>query len=209
MYDFDLTDDPPTSQDLATAMADLKQRRSKLMIRSCLSDGAHLLILLLLYFGEFLSGRSILVLVALSLVVAIVLATSTRESLLFSDLIAIAITIFATSAATILLLAIGMSQPWGASILAGLIAGSIVTSGTILGRALKAIMFTIEQMKPIPVDDPAFEELNILCQRYPELRHYREQASRNLRPHLTYGEIFAMREWHQHHLMRNPSHNQP
>lgn len=200
MYHFDLAQEPPTSNDLTTAMVDLKQRRSKLMIRSCISDGIHLVLLLLLYFGGFLSGRSVMVLIALSLVVAIVLATSTRESLFFSDLIAIAITIVSTAAATILLLAIGMAQPWGASIFAGLVAGTIVTSGTVLGRALKKIMFDIEQLKPIPADDPIYEELNLFCQRHPELRHYREQASRNLRPHLTYGELFAMREWHQQRM---------
>ncbi len=209
MYHFDLTHEPPTSKDLAAAMVDLKQQRNRLMIRSCISDGIHIVLLLLLYFGDFLSGRSILVLISLSLVVAIVLATSTRESLLFSDLVAIAITIFGTAAATILLLAIGMAQPWGASIFAGVIAGTIVTSGTILGRALKKIMFAIEQLKLIPVDDQALEELNIFCQRYPELRYYREQATRNLRPHLTYGELFAMREWHQQHLKRNSSQNPP
>ena len=169
------------------------------MIRSCISDGIHILLLLLLYFGNFLSGPAILVLIALSLVIAIILATSTRELLFFSDLIAIAITIITTAAAATLLLAISMNQPWGASIVAGLLAGTIVTSGTILGRALKKIMFAIEQLKSIPDDDPVIDEVNIFCQRYPDLRHYREQASRNLRPHLTYGELFAMRDWHQQH----------
>jgi hypothetical protein len=199
MYSFDLTLDPPTSKELDSAMSVLKQQRSKLMIRSCISDGIHILLLLLLYFGNFLSGPAILVLIALSLVIAIILATSTRELLFFSDLIAIAITIITTAAAATLLLAISMNQPWGASIVAGLLAGTIVTSGTILGRALKKIMFAIEQLKSIPDDDPVIDEVNIFCQRYPDLRHYREQASRNLRPHLTYGELFAMRDWHQQH----------
>lgn len=208
MYHFDLTDEPPTSKEVAAAMADLKQQRRQLMIRSCICDATHLLALLLLYFGGFLSGRAILVLVALSLAVTIVLATATRESLLFSDLVAITISISATSVATVLLLAIAMSQPWGGSIFAGALAGSIVTSGTILGRALKNVMLSIEKLNPISVDDPLFEELNSLCQRYPELRNYREEASQNLRPHLTYGEIFAMREWHQQQLKLKASRNQ-
>jgi hypothetical protein len=199
MYFFDLTLDPPTSTELGSSLTVLKQERRKLMVRSCISDGIHILLLLLFYFGNFLSGPAIMVLIALSLVIAIVLATSTRESLLFSDLIAIAISIVTTAAAATLLLAISMNQPWGASIIAGLLAGSIVTSGTILGRALKKIMFSIEQLRQIPDDDPVIDELNIFCQRYPELRHYREQAARNLRPHLTYGELFAMRDWHQQH----------
>lgn len=199
IFSFDLTRDPPTHQELDIAAAALKQQRSKLMIRFCVSDGSHLILLLLLYFGNFISGPASLVLVALSLVVAIVLATSTRELLLFSDLVAIAITIAATAISTALVLVIVMHQPWVASIFAGLLAGSIVTFGTILGRALKKIMFAIEQLKTIPADDPAREEVSIFCQRYPALRHYREQASRNLRPHLTYGELFAMRDWHQVH----------
>jgi len=197
MYSFDLTLEPPTSKELDSALGELKKQRSKLMVRSCISDGIHILLLLLLYFGNFLSGPAILVLISLSLVIAIVLATSTRESLLFSDLIAIAMTIVTTATTAALLLAISMKQPLSASIIAGLLAGSIVTSGTILGRALKKIMFAIEQLKSIPDDDPVMEELNIFCQRYPALRHYREQASCNLRPHLTYGELFAMRDWHQ------------
>ncbi len=199
MYSFDLTLDPPTSKELDSVLVELKKQRSTLMIRSCISDGIHLVLLLLLYFSNVLSGSAIMVLIALSLVVAIVLATSTREALLFSDLIAIAVTIVTTAFSAALVLAIAMHQPWGASWVAGVLAGTIVTSGTILGRALKKIMFAIEQLKPIPVDDPVCEELSIFCQRYPDLRHYREQASRNLRPHLTYGELFAMRDWHQQH----------
>lgn len=197
MYSFDLTLDPPTSKELGYVMSELKQHRRRLMVRSCVSDGIHILLLLLLYFGNFLSGPAILVLIALNLVIAIILATSTRESLCFSDLVAIAVTIITTAAATTLLLAISMDQSWGASIIAGLLAATIVTSGTILGRELKKIMFAIEQLKSIPDDDPVIDEVKIFCQRYPELHHYREQASRNLRPHLTYGELFAMRDWHQ------------
>ncbi|GEM_PF-1003501 len=199
MYSFDLTLEPPTSRELNSVLNDLKKQRSKLMVRSCVSDGIHILLLLLLYFGHFLSGPAILVLVVLSLIIAIVLATSTRESLLFSDLIAIAITIVTTATAVTLLLAISMNQPFGASIFAGLLAASIVTSGTILGRALKKIMFALEQLKSIPDDDPVIDELKIFCQRYQALNDYREQALRNLRPHLTYGELFAMRDWHQQH----------
>lgn len=209
MDHFDLTHEPPSSKEVAAAMSDLKQQRRQLMIRSGSFDAVHLLVLLLLYFGGFLSGRAILVLVALSLVVTIVLATATRDSLLFSDLVAITISISATSVATVLLLAIAMSQPWGGSIFAGVLAGSIVTSGTILGRALKRVMLNIEQLKPISLDDPLFEELNWLCQRYPELRDYREEASHNLRPYLSYGEFFAMREWHQQQLKFKSSDNQP
>lgn len=203
MHHFDLTHEPPTSQELVAALTNLKNRRGKLMIRSCISDGIHLLLLLLLYFGNILSGRSVLVLIALSVVVAIVLATATRDSLLFSDLIAIAVSIIAVVAASTLLLTISMSQSWGAGIVAGVIAGTIVTSGTILGRALKKVMFAIEQLNPIPTDDPILAEVSALCQRYPELRNYREQAKQNLRPHLTYGELFAMREWHLRHINRH------
>jgi len=200
MHRFDLTLDPPTSQELDSALAELKKQRSKLMIRSCISDGIHIVLLLLLYFGNFLSGPALLVLISLSLVIAIILATATRESLFFSDLIAIAVTIVTTATAATLILAITMNQPWGAAIVAGLLAGTIVTAGTVLGRALKKIIFAIEQLKLIPADDPLLEELGIFCQRYPVVRHYREQASRNLRPHLTYGELFAMRDWHQRHM---------
>lgn len=207
MYHFDLRTEPPTTQELTSILAELKELRRKLVVRSCISDGVHALILLLLYIGDFLSGRSILVLVALSLVVAILLATATRDRLIFSDLLAIAATTVTTATAIVLILGVGMSQPWPASFVAGLIAGSVVISGTVLGRSLKSVIFAIEQIKPVAVDDPAYQELGLLCQRYPELRHYREQAAGNLRPQLTYGELAAMHEWHQNHRERNISNN--
>lgn len=197
MYRFDLNEGPPTAQELAAALAEHKRHRRRLMKFACISDVAHLLILLVFYFGDFLSGGAVLVLFALSLVVALVLATASRDRLQFTDLVAIAATIGGTAGATTLLLGAGMDQPWPASIAAGLTAGSITLSGTLLGRLLKRVMAAIEQMKPIPLDDAALVELGFLCRQDDRLRQYRDQAVQNLRPHLTFGELDAMRDYYR------------
>ncbi|MFK5926212.1 MAG: hypothetical protein QM483_06255, partial [Desulfuromusa sp.] len=57
------------------------------------------------------------------------------------------------------------------------------------------VLAAIEAMKPIIDDDIGRQEVMSLCHEFPELDHYREQAAQYLRPHLTYGELAAMRKW--------------
>ena len=197
MYRFDLYSEPPTTHDLNAAASHIRSQRRRLIKVSCVSDAIHILLLAGLYFAGILSGAAITVTVVLGLVVAVVLAAATRDHLLFSDILAIAAVIVGCVAAVITLLAVGMSQGWGTSILAGGIAGSIVLTGTLIGRRIKTVLLSLELLETIPYDDPATEELAWLCRQHPLLRDYREQAARNLRPHLTYGELAAMRHWHQ------------
>lgn len=199
MYQFNLNNEPPTARELVAVESELKQLRRNLVKKSCISDGTHALMLMVLYFGNFISGAAITVTVALSLVVALILATATREALYLSDLIAIGATAIGVITAVSAILGVGMAQPWDASCVAGLTAGSIVISGTWLGRALKAVMYSLEKLKPISVDDQAYEVLTLLCRKYPSLNQYRNQAAQNLRPHLTYGELEAMQHWHEQH----------
>ncbi len=199
MYSFDLQNEPPTTRELETIADELKSRRRQLVKKSCIADGIHGLILLILYFGDFLSGGALVVTLILSLIVAVVLATATREKLYLSDLLAIAVTSVGTVGGVVAILTVGMSQPLGAATVAGLTAGSIVVSGTRLGRELKKVMVAIEELKPVLADDEACQAVQLLCQCYPELQQYRQQAAQNLRPHLTYGELAAMQRWHDRH----------
>lgn len=199
MNPIDLNLEPPTSHEINAVVADLKRQRRRLIIRSCISDAIHLVLLTALYFGGVLSGRSLVVLITLSLVITMTLATSTRENLQFTDLLAIISVIVTTALAVALILGVAMSTPWPESLMAGLLSGSIATLGTILGRTLKKILSALDQYRTIDPDDPATEDLAQLCRRHPRLQEYREQAARNLRPLLTYGELAAMRKWHQDH----------
>ncbi|PLX97983.1 MAG: hypothetical protein C0622_11960, partial [Desulfuromonas sp.] len=65
--------------------------------------------------------------------------------------------------------------------------------GATLGRKVKAVMEMIDAMKPIIDDQFADIEIGVICRNFPELEHYRAQAAMNLRPHLTYAELEAMR----------------
>jgi hypothetical protein len=90
-----------------------------------------------------------------------------------------------------------MHQPLTGSVLAGLLAGSIVIVGATLGRKIKQVMTLAEDLKPVTDDPLAQREINELCRKYQFLNDYCDQASRYLRPQLTYGELKAMRQWVQ------------
>ncbi len=97
--------------------------------------------------------------------------------------------------AVALILIQAMHQPIPGSLIATLLTGSIVIVGATLGRRIKAVMVAIEDLKQIIEDDHAQQELANLCQQFPPLEDYREQAASYLRPTLTYGELKAMRSW--------------
>ena len=89
------------------------------------------------------------------------------------------------------------NNPLTGSIIAGLLTASIVVVGATLGQKIKKVLVSSEELKSI-VDDPhAQKELKALCQQFPALEEYRQQAASYLRPTLTYGELKAMRKWQQ------------
>jgi hypothetical protein len=135
--------------------------------------------------------------VGLSTVCAIILATATRNTLNRGDIFSAAIIATATAVAVVFILHLTMHQPLTGSVLAGLLAGSIVIVGATLGRKIKQVMTLAEDLKPVTDDPLAQREINELCRKHQFLNDYCDQASRYLRPQLTYGELKAMRQWVQ------------
>jgi hypothetical protein len=195
MFHFDLTKEPLTNLELKAELQTLKDLRKVQIKYSCISDVLHAFVFIGLYFNHFLSGYAILVAIALSTVVAISLATASRENLKLSDQIAMGVLALGTSIATITILTVAMKEPFTGSLVAGLVTGSIVIVGATLGRKIKKVMSAIEEMKPIIDDQVSRQEIMNLCQKFPKLDEYRESATQNLRPYLTYGELAVMRKW--------------
>ncbi len=199
MFQFDLTKEPLTNRELEAERQTLKSLRKKQIKYSCISDVLHAFIFICLYFNQTLSGYAILLTVALSTIVALPLAMG--QSNYTSKIIVFTLSL-GTTLSTILVLLAMMKQPLAGSIIAGLTAGSIIIVGGTLGKTIKKVLATIEALKPIGDDTIARQEVMELCRKYPELETYRESASMNLRPHLTYGELSSMRKWkeknHQH-----------
>ncbi|MEA3362621.1 MAG: hypothetical protein U9Q61_05060 [Thermodesulfobacteriota bacterium] len=195
MYHFDITKEPLSNPELKAELQAFKETRKELIKYSCISDVLHSFIFIGLYFSQFLSGYAVLVAVVLSTAFALFLATVPRQSLKLSDRIAIGAIALGTAVATVLIINMVLQQPLTGSLVAGLTAGSIVIVGATLGRKIKNILMSIETLKPIPEDTVAHQELNYLCRKYPQFDEYREQATLNLRPHLSYGELAAMKRW--------------
>ncbi|MCW8892099.1 MAG: hypothetical protein OQL18_02120 [Deltaproteobacteria bacterium] len=205
MFQFDLSLEPLTYQELQAELEVLKGLRKNQIKYSCISDVLHAFVFIGLYFSHFLGGYSVLVAVAISTVFAIILATVTRKTLQLGDRIAIAAIALGTTIATGIILNIMLNEEIIGSLVAGLTAGSIVIVGATLGRRIKQVMVAIEEFKPIAEDDHARQELMALCRKHPKLDDYRELAVQNLRPHLTYGELSAMRAWSSHQALSNGS----
>ena len=195
MLNIDLSQEPLTFQELHTELELLKKLRKAQIKYSCISDVAHAFVFISLYFSHFLRGYSVLIAVAMSTVVAVIMATMIRQSLRLTDWIIISAFSLGTACATTLVLFSMMQEELGGSLVAGIAAGSIVIVGATLGRKIKQVMLTIDGLKPITEDEQARNELASLCRQYPELEEYRQQAALNLRPNLTYLELQAMRNW--------------
>ncbi len=195
MFHFDLTKEPLTNRELEAELQTLKELRKVQIKYSCSSDVLHAFVFIGLYYSQFLSGYAVLVSVVLSTVVALVLAMTSRDNLKLSDQIAIGFLSLGTAIATFMTLTMAMNEPFAGSLVAGLTTGSIVIVGATLGRQIKRVMAAIEAMKPIIDDGIARQEIMVLCRDFPDLDDYRELAAQYLRPHLTYGELAAMRKW--------------
>ena len=195
MFHFDLTKEPLTNRELEAELQTLKKMRKVQIKYSCVSDVLHAFVFIGLYYSHFLSGYAVLVAVVLSTVVALVLAMTSRDNLKLSDQIAIGVLSLGTAIATFMTLTMAMNEPFTGSLVASLTTGSIVIVGATLGRQIKRVLAAIEEMKPIIDDDIARQEIMALCREFSELDDYRELAAQYLRPHLTYGEMAAMRKW--------------
>lgn len=198
MFEFDLTKEPLTTSELEALISSFKKTRTQQIKHSCISDVLHAFFFIGLYYGGVLGGYPILVAVAISTVVAIGMAMlKNRPSI--ADKVKISAVAVAAAAAVFSVLHIKMAAELVGSLLAAIPAVSIVLVGSTLGRNVKAVMTAIEDLKTIRDDEISEAEIKSLCRIYPELEAYRESATLNLRPHLTYGELNAMRRWHDKH----------
>jgi len=195
MFHFDLEKDPLTNLELKNELQRLKDLRKVQIKYSCISDVLHAFIFITLYFNHFLSGYAISVAVALSTVVAILLATVPRKNPTVTDLLTIGLFSVGTAVATGIILVKILNEPFFGSIVAALAASSIVIIGATLGRKIKKVLTAIESMKPIIDDEISRQKVIDLCHNFPALDIYRESATQFLRPHLTYGELKAMEQW--------------
>jgi TusA-related sulfurtransferase len=194
IYQFDLTQEPLTNQELKTEREKLKIIRKEQIKYSCISDVLHTFVFIALYFSQILSGYAVLVAVGISTGCALMIATATRNPSKPTNSITILLSAVGAATTVVVLLTLQMQQTLTGSIIAGLLTASIVIVGATLGRRIKKVLISGEELKSI-VDDPhAQQELKALCQQFPELEEYRQQAASYLRPTLTYGELKAMRE---------------
>jgi len=195
MFHFSGHSEPPTAFEINERRHQLRAQRNKLFRSSCISDLGHGLFFFALYFYGQLTGPATLTAIVLATVCAIVLASATHRELSRSDKSAVAaVTLGVTMAIPLLLMRL-MSQATFAAMAAGLGGGSLVIIGATLGRKVRLVMSDLEDLKPFQDDEPASQELLMMSRQFTEIAHYREQASRILRPHLTYGELKAMRRW--------------
>jgi len=194
MYQFDISKEPLSNPELKAEISYLKEIRKQQIKQSCISDVVHAFCFIALFFSHQIDGYAIMVAVGISTVTAITMAMlkSQRNTAghVKTTVVAIGagILIFCT-------LHITMETSILGSIVAAVIGLSIVIVGATLGRNVKVVTKALENMKTFQDDEDAQHELIRLCHEHPELEEYRELAAQNLRPHLTYGELSAMRRW--------------
>lgn len=193
IYQFDITREPLTNLELRSEREKLQVIRKEQIKYSCISDVLHTFIFIALYFSQILSGYAVLFAIGISTGCALIIATATRSPFKPTNRAAMLVTAIGAATAVAVLLTMQLQQPLVGSIIAGLLTASIVVVGATLGRRIKKVLISGEELKTM-VDDPhAQQELTALCQQLPELEEYRQQATSYLRPTLTYGELKAMR----------------
>ena len=195
MLDYDITQPPPTRQELDAEKAQLKVLKKQQIKTSIISDGCHGSILLILYLTDFLSGYGLLLAVITATTVAVTLASSSRKQLDSSDVAVVSLASLATVVSVAAISVWILQETLIGGGLAGLLSGSIVTAGAVIGRKFFHVFIGLEQLKNVAVDELATRELQTLCQNHPELNDYRRQALDILRPNLNLGELQAMRDW--------------
>lgn len=194
MFQFDISQEPLSNPELKAEISYLQETRKQQIKQSCISDVLHAFVFIGLYFSGQISGYAILVAVAISTVTAITVAMLKNQRNVASHIKTTAVAI-SVGLLIFCVLYIKMQTNILGSSVAAVLGLSIVIVGGTLGRNVKMVLKTLEQMKTFQDDDEAQHELIKLCHEYPELEEYRELAAQNLRPHLTYGELSAMRRW--------------
>ncbi|NOQ51785.1 MAG: hypothetical protein GQ578_06175 [Desulfuromonadaceae bacterium] len=192
---FDLSQPPPSRQELAREKARLLLLKKQQIKWSVMSDASHGLILLGIYYFDLLSGYGLLLAVGLATATAILLASGLKKRLQTADIISVA------GISLVAMLAVaGILYGWKAetltgSLLTGLVAGSIVCVGALLGGKVLQVFQGLENLKSLAENDQAVQEMLSLCRQQPALEAYRQRALEILRPNLTFGELQAMRDW--------------
>ena len=195
MLSYDISQPPPTRQELAAERSRLTALKKQQIKASLISDGCHGAIFLTLYLTDLLSGLGLIVAISTATLVAVALATSLKKQLAFADVAAVVLASLATVALVTGVAIWFLQEELLGALLAGLTSGSIVTVGGILGRKFFHVFIGLDQLKNVAEDDFAVQELQMLCRKHPQLEGYRQQALEVLRPNLTFGELQAMRAW--------------
>lgn len=195
MLIFDLDDAPPTRQEIQAEQERLLALRKQSFRSGLISDGLHGLVLFALYFADILPGVGFLAAVLLGTIISIILATGTSKRLASTDKLSLVLIIFGAAAAVGFVTVGYFGKELLGGILAGLATGSIIATGSILGRKIMQVLTALEALELIDEEHPAHRELSKLCRTYPKLDDYRQQARDILRPFLTFGELKAMQKW--------------
>lgn len=195
MFEFDKTTEPPTTGEIQQEKARLLALRKKLLIHCATSDIAHVGAFALIYFFNLVSGRSLIGVLIFSSMIALMLAARIKTPIERSDRVQVTFATCAVMATSYLFLTLGFKEALVGSGLATLGCGSIVAIGSILGHRAKAVFRSIEDLNPLIDDARAKLELQLLSRSFSEVSDYRQSASNNLRPNLTYGELAAMKHW--------------
>ncbi len=195
MLNFDITQAPPSRQELATEHKRLTQQKKLQIKSSCISDAAHGSILLGLYLTDLLSGYGLLVAIGMGTMIAVMLAQQGLKSQQSSGNPQIAIFALLGMASVIGILRLVMTEPVAGSLIAGLLAGSMIVAGSIIGRKIMQVYSGLERLKSLAEDETAEAEMRALCRKSPQAEDYRQQALQILRPNLTFGELEAMRKF--------------
>lgn len=195
MLTFAIDQSPPTRQELVKEKISLGQQKKQQIKFSIISDSFHGTALLAIYFLDLLSGYGLLVAVGLGTSLAIIIATSLKHRLRSAELAILVPTSGAAVLAVIGILHWWMAEPLTGSVLSGLVAGSIVCAGAVIGRRIMRIYLGLEQLKCLSEDEQLEDEMRRLCCEYPAIEAYRQEALQVLRPNLIFGELQAMRAW--------------
>jgi len=198
MIVFDINQPPPTRQELAAEKTELAAEKKRLIRLSLVCDLCHGLFFLGLFMSDLLSGYALLAAIGLGTIVAVALASTLKKQLRNTDMALVALVATGVIVAAYTILTEVMAEKLLASLLASLAAGSIVIAGAVIGRKFFHVFTGLENLRNVAEDEYAEQELLALCQQYPALEDYRQQAREILRPNLTFGELQAMQEWLQH-----------
>jgi len=192
MLTFNISNAPPTRQEIDAEHERLKNFKKQLINQSIISDCFHGGALLLLYFTDIISGYGLLAILGLGTVIAVILASSLQK-LRAADLMTVA---FVAIAAAFAVGGTVQGLPGGSvlgSVLAALITGSIIMFSTLIGRMMLRVFNGLEDLKSLAEFEDYEQEMLQLCREHAHLEAYRQQARDILRPNLTFGELKAMR----------------